>query len=515
MSSQPTRMNTLARLRRLRMATVLAAVLAALALTMPAVAAEEAPESSEPTATPAAPDVADENAADEGATPSVDDEAMSTAEEGEHASSEPGVTAGGSSTAQGPAKVQGPKAAQADADWPAGWPADPELPQGCDGDSVPCVPPLTCDVPCQQLSYGLNPDPYLPQSIADLKQSPEPTCAAPALPAPTQAGSPLGYTVPIRIKLTNGVVLAGYSKRAAFRDQPVPFTIVMSGLTGWVVGRVSLPSLQVHVDPGGVRLCDYDRATNVGPLTKAFQVYGYGAFATLIAYYQAHGVAANTPRWVPLPGTTIAPWPGSLGLRLSGLDNMGVKDAVAQQIEVETSGVASDGSLELATQLVSGMKTDPAPQSNGQPNTAFTCDVNVGGTFGTAAKQTVDVVAPTLANGYTPFVPARQEKVYLPTRTLTGAVEGGTATVGSNWFEVGIPATTSRCGGAVNGQFYGYGFHDPAGDTANLNLVLSGPQPPAGLPIVPGLVDLSLDMTVDRVGLPKPTTALLGSYGFE
>jgi hypothetical protein len=397
-----------------------------------------------------------------------------------------------------------PQVAQADADWPAGWPVDPEAPQ-------------TCDVPCAPLHYGLNPDPYIPQSLADLKQSPEPTCSAPALPAPTQAGSPQGYTVPIRIKLTNGVVLSGYSQRAAFRDQPVPFSIVMSGLTGWVVGRVSLPSLEVRVDPGDVHLCDYDRATGVGPLTKAFQSYGYQTLADAIATYRRTGTVAGggAALWVPFPGTTTVPWPGSLGQRIGGLDNMGVRDAVAQQVEVETSGVAADGSLELGTRLTSRMKTDPAPQ-NGQPNTVFTCNVNVSGTFGTAGKQIVDIVPPTLPNGYQPLMPARQDKVYLPTRNLTGAVEGGTATVGSNRFDVGIPTiAATRCGGVVNTQFYGYGVYN-GNDRANFAAGSSGggDSGPEGYPIVPGLADMSLDMTVDKIGLPR-SADILARYRFE
>lgn len=500
-------------LRRLRTGVVLVATaLAALALAMPAVAAEETPEPSDPTATAttsadeSAPGDAEEGPGDEQATPAPE-EVTASGEVDSQPSSEPSA-ASGDGTAPLPLKTAGLQAAQA-GDWPPGWLPDPALPDG--------------------LHFGFNPDLYIPGSIQDLKQMPETDCAPPALPDPTRPGdgSGKGYTVPIRIRLSDGVILGGYSDRAGFRDQPVPFTIQTGGMSGWVVGLVSLPSLRFEVvDPEhDVRLCDFDRAAGSGPVAKSFEPYPLAFVEDQIEQYVSSGGTLPDPNnfntVVPFKGTSIVPWPGALGLRLMGLDNLGLKDAVAQQVEIGVSGLAADGSLQLATQLKADVRADPKPLPNGQPNTSFQCDIKVSGTFGTAAKERVVATPPTLPDPgqtsgfFTPAVPARQDKVYLPTKPLTGAIEGGRATIGSNWFDVAIPdpGGPTRCGTTVNAIFYGFGFSGGV-DIANWGSATYIP-PVGGVPIVPGLVDLSLDVTVDHVGLPKYDDLSATNYGFD
>lgn len=391
------------------------------------------------------------------------------------------------------------------------------------------LPPLPPEA--GQVEYGLNPDPYLPRSIGELKQSPEPSCAAPALPAPTDAGSPEGYTVPLRLKLSNGVLLAGYSSRAKGWGDQVPFSIIGSRITGWVVARVSLPSMKVTVAPADVTLCPYVRATDSGPTIKALQSYALGEIESQISRITQGDVPPPAVRWVPFPDTTTAPFPGTLGQRIAGLDKMGMTNMIARELSVRVSGVAPDGSLEMATDLDSTMDADPGPLPNGNPNPRFLCrNMGVTGTFGTAAKDLAATAAepPAIAaqpgspaDFYRPRVPKRQDKVYLPTRNLTGAIEGGTATIGSNSFTIRVPKSAASCGGVVNTQFYGYGFHDGGSPGAELqdlaNFFPTGFSifpPPEGYPIVPGLSDLSLDVTVDAVGLPKRADLPAG-YGFE
>lgn len=371
------------------------------------------------------------------------------------------------------------------------------------------------ELPDWGFPYMLSRKPFFTAKVDDLKNSPEPSCPAPPLPTATEPGSGAGYTMPLRLKLSNGVMLAGYSDAAHRLGQETPFSIQMAGLTGWITARVSLPSLRVEIEPTDVQLCGTDS------FTKAFQ-----------AFSRTQLDPTNwSPSYVQIQpdGTEFIPIPGSMALTLGSLNDMRLRDFVAQQVKARITGVEADGSLSLTTELKSTQTISNAHRTPGDATDDTVCPgVEIDGTFGTDPKQIVTAEPPpegtfTMTDtfsgaqrNYTPAMPARQSKAYLPGRTLSGAVEGGSVTVGSNWFDVMAPQ--GECRSEVHQQFYGYGDDGTANfktyieDWDNFEWWWLDPAPDAPYPR--GLTDLSLDVTVDKVGLPKyadvPT-----DYGFE
>lgn len=369
------------------------------------------------------------------------------------------------------------------------------------------------ELPDWGFPYMLNRDPYIPTSVAGLKENSGPTCPAPPLPAATDAGSADGYTMPLRLKLSKGVLLVGYTEKAHSWGQEMPFTIQMGGLTGWITARVSLPSLQVEVKPADVQLCDTSNlARSLTPFSRRL----------LTPENWLSTYVMNQP-----DGTEFIPYPGSLALPFIGLRGMRMEEFVAQQVQASVTAVAADGSLKLGTSLTS---TQTATNAYDRPPDEQTIcpDVKLHGRFSTEPKQIITPEAPEgltqtelwsgLTRDYVPEVPERQTQVYLPTRPLSGAVEGGSATIGSNWFDLEVPATGGgRCGGDLNALFYGA---DENGDW-NANPTYTDPDTfewwlldNPFLTISPGLADLSLDVTVDKIGLPKYVD-LPSGYGFE
>lgn len=382
-------------------------------------------------------------------------------------------------------------------------------------------PPPDDELPDWGLPYMLPRFAPYDVSVEALKTGADPTCPAPPLPAATEAGSAEGYTVPLRLKLTDGIILAAYSDKSRRWGQKAPFGMRFAGLTGWITARVALPALTIDIAPGDVTLCD-----------AGSKLAAIGAFPRALL---------EPGEWLPQyameqpDGTQFIPYPGSLSTAFEGLMDLRLEQFVADRVKATVTGLSADGSLELSTELAS---TQTASNAHVRPpDNATTCPgITMDGTFGTAPKERVTPQPPPAGSitmtdtfsgaqrSYTPGLPVRQPKVYLPTRPLSGAVEGGRATIGSNWFDVRVPSPgtpgSARCGGELNLFFYGAddqgqpNFRTEVADWDAFEWWFLDPSGPGGQPIVPGLADFSIDVTVDRVGLPRFADVAPGS-GFD
>lgn len=368
------------------------------------------------------------------------------------------------------------------------------------------------------IPFALSRDPQLPGSVADLRSG-DPSCAAPGPLDATDAGSAEGYTLPVRIKVTNGMMLAGYSPAAAHWRQGVPFSLQLRGLTGWVNARVQLPSMKILVDPADAVMCDGARLAVAQPGTAPYPDWDWAAWddpgnGSWSLASQADGTLEAAP-----PGTFI-----SYIYRLFGADDPGqtlvIENAKVKSVEAALADLTPNGALKLRVDLDIDLDV---VRGDHQPGVQF--PLGVSGTFTTEVKAPF---APTTAN--VPWdvgkVQPAKHPSYLPPTTLPGAVEGATSTVGSSEVDIDVSrlndVTDAQAKGIATSLYsflygvdpWGQGivFDEPNGEqysqwSGNVSQGLAPFFPPDR-----GVADVSADMTIERIGLPKGPPS---GYGFD
>ncbi len=521
--------------RRARVVSL--ATVAAMALAVPAMAVDgPADPSAGPTATPAAatPSSTPSSSPDPGtpgASPTLADPAAPSNPASPGAgggSSLPSPTQAGASSGGGAG--QHPAAAQAQDDatctgptWQPGKYHPGEPIPWLQGEGWPCFPNVP--EPGNPYPFGVSNPPWLPDPQGtDLKVgAPDPSsCPAPAMPAPTEDTGSDGYTVPIRLKLSNGRVTGGYTPNAG-RFGQFPFA-TWGTLTGWIVGSVSLPSLQVHVDPSGVVLCGGRfHLANPSQGFEGFETESlWGDRADDGLWYGKDGTWIPDARFEPVPGTFAGEYyPPSSPLQLR------LKTAVAQSIQTSVSGVTADGRLKVVSPMAASIELRWFNQLTGADNANY-CHFLMTGDMTTDPKKPLvpesqtdfaagNPAAP--AGGWTVGVPpAIPDHDLLPNDALSGAVEGGTARLGSNSATVEFVDGRPLCLTALPNALFGYdkdGLWQASSSAANGYPGYPAPQVLGVMPrIIPGLMDFGVDLTVDKVGLPK-FADLPAGYGFE
>lgn len=340
----------------------------------------------------------------------------------------------------------------------------------------------------------------LPETLAGLAKIAD-SCPAPALPEPQDANGESGYRMPVRIKLGNAAMLAGFTEEAAHHGQGVPFTSV-SGLRGWVVAWVSLPAMTLSVDPDDVTMC-----TGWSALGSAW----YGNPEDENQMEQNASDAKREKLLSPL-GDTYTPIPGTIqGYLLEPGDpgdvEMQIKGLVASKVKAAVTGVNPDGSLEVEQTL--DLDGDLAAVNIISNRETFACQVGLSPTATTSPKTLRAPDDSLKFGGKRVGVPPAPDKDYLPNKALTGAVEGGTATVGANRFGIDLSGGAPVCRVGLVQALYGF---NPEGLTTAFELGASPFGSTKPFPIAEGLADLSVDLTVDKIGLPK---GLPEGYGFR
>lgn len=361
--------------------------------------------------------------------------------------------------------------------------------------------------------YGVSDDPLIPRSAEDVKTG-DPTCQAPALPPGHNTGDG-GYQVPIRIKLSDGFVQAGFSPNA-YKYGQYPFAEQMS-LTGWVVGTASLPSMQINVEPDGVIMCDDGLAGLATPQTNWDEFEPGGtSFGDAAAWVKrARSAWQNGIKYQGIPGSFFA-----MGYHPKGIVQIQVKEFVASMVSATAVNVTDDGRLRLRTSLATNLSIDFVNTLAG--TTIAHCLFKVDATLDSRAKQMVRpeklLFDGKWVLGAPPPIPAG---ALAPTRPLSGAIEGGTATLGTNSFHIenrDLPQTPvcyvslpiALFGFDENGRNQAENREDVNGYTASPNFQTLRKWPP----ISRGVADLSVDMTIDKVGMPRFEDIPSG-YGFE
>ena len=368
------------------------------------------------------------------------------------------------------------------------------------------------------IPFALSRDPQLPGSIADLRSG-DPSCAAPAPLAATDSGAAEGYTLPVRIKVTNGMMLAGYSPAAAHWKQGVPFSLQLRGLTGWVNARVQLPSMKILVDPADAVMCDGARLAVAQPGTAPYPDWDWAAWddpgnGSWSLSQKPDGSMEAAP-----PGTFI-----SYIYRRFGSDNPGqtlvIENTRVKSVKAALSGLTVSGALELRVDL--DLDLDVV-RGDHEPGVQF--PLGVSGTFTTQVKAPFAPPTTNVPWDVGQVKPAKHPS-YLPTTTLSGAVEGATSTVGSSDVDIDVSrlddVTDAQAKGIATSLYsflygvdpWGQGivFDEPWGDqysqwSGNASQGLASFFPPDR-----GVADVSADMTIERIGLPKGPPS---GYGFD
>lgn len=372
------------------------------------------------------------------------------------------------------------------------------------------------ELPDFGIPFEVSRDPEIPDSLADLRSG-DPSCPAPPLLPATDAGSAEGYTLPVRIKISNGIMLAGYSPGAAHWKQAVPFSLGLEGLSGWVNARVQIPSMKLLTDTDDVTFCDGARLGVSNPGNAPFPEWDWAPWSESWVW-----TVLNQP-----DGSEYASPPGTfnsyLYSRLSTADpgrRLDVENLTVNSLDGSLAGIAPNGELQLSVDLDLDLDVVRADHA---PGVEF--PLGVRGTFTTTAKAPF---APSTATvpwdiGRTP--PARHAS-YLPPKTLAGATEGSSSTLGSTDAEIDVSrldklTNTDAKGIATNlyGLLYGI---DPWGlgvvydepDAPQYNQWVSSVMDGSGRFFPPGrnVADVSVDMTIDTIGLPKGPPS---GFGFD
>lgn len=307
-------------------------------------------------------------------------------------------------------------------------------------------------------------------------------------------GSGTGYQVPFLIKISNGRMYVGYSSGANQLHQ-LPFQIAVIGITGWVRGWVSLPSMAITVPDNGLTLCD-----KAGLFNQAFRIAGSTSDAN-----------GNYPMFPPVPApdsctlSHVAPGPcGSAGLLIAApLESAGpgvtrINGHLAFEgfinmdpvgtVSVAVAGVEPDGSLDIDTTVT--VHAVGGVTQVGNPTPSWECQDTPTITMGTGPQPLLSSYAPipnpypaayaaayaawiaagksgappsppvyaspagqgwNVAQMQPPFSPPRRN--WLPTASLNSATTGGTGTAGSTQFQlpqfVGGPGLVCNSSGQI------------------------------------------------------------------
>jgi hypothetical protein len=230
-----------------------------------------------------------------------------------------------------------------------------------------------------------------------------PTCAAPAIPAPTYPPGK-SYGVPFLAAITNGELLAGYDEWTAnnntYSTKKHTYHLVPPGwvwqskiynITGWVTGLLTLPTLSANVPPQDVVFCDDGGAnclTATPPVGECIAIQSQ--FGPDPGVPKPPSPTINTPSG----GKPCSQTPGCLPfiITLAPHDNTtltvtGVAPNGSLELSVKTSAVTTASllaftctndatTIQLSTQVPSSLPATAPPPPNpdnadGDPNTDY------------------------------------------------------------------------------------------------------------------------------------------------
>ncbi|WP_436698462.1 hypothetical protein [Nocardioides sp. BYT-33-1] len=339
-------------------------------------------------------------------------------------------------------------------------------------------------------------------------------CARPEpLPAGNAGdGGGHGYRVPFLMSITDGRALAGYSAAAKAHGQ-FPFGTGAVGITGWVRGWMTLPSLEVVVPDDGVTLCG-----------------GTGAYWSRIADLE-------TPEAGTFVGLAACPAPCWLQALFDVAQDGPVRAAV--------TGVAADGSLEFEAAMAIAIRIRTRYGSGGDQAT-MDCTTRAELSLATAPAPLIQQFRPipspfTDRSQWTPpanydlyFKPEYPiavdppERYYMPPRALDGAIVGGSATLADA--RVLIPAARNSPAGSPLPRGLCASADPAAGGVSLVSTLLDvkdarghnaipaqayiseGAPQYVGWDVQPGAVQTSIDLTIADIGMP---TGLPSGFGFS
>lgn len=373
------------------------------------------------------------------------------------------------------------------------------------------------ELPDLGLPWELSRDPALPTS-ADYLKSGEPTCSAPSPLPGTDSSSAEGFTLPIQIKITNGIMLAGYSPAAAHWNQPVPFSLRLHGLTGWVNARFQIPSMKLLVETSDVTMCDGANLAVAGPASAPYP--GWSDWAPWTDINSGWGTETDAD------GKEVAVPPGTFNSLLysdaSGAApgrKLVIENVIAKSVDASVTGIAPSGELQLSVDLdldLDVVRGDHAP--------SVQLPLGMKGTFSTAVKAPLAPAVTQVPWDVGSPLPQKHDS-YLPTKNLPGAEEGAMTTIGSTDASIDVSrlnmiSNDTARGIAASLYIFLYGI-DPWGN----GIVYDEPDGTAyyswsgGIAqktekfFTPdrGIADVSADMTISKLGLPKGVPS---GYGF-
>jgi hypothetical protein len=318
-----------------------------------------------------------------------------------------------------------------------------------------------------------------------------PTCAPPALPAPTYP--PGGtYGVPFLAAITGGQILAGYDEWTANHHlytwkgrtyKLYPWQAKVYDISGWVTGLLRLPSLSATITPQDLVFCDQGGQSCVSASPPVGQCIHF-----LLRGAPVNGPPSQPVTNIPAPGTQcFQQTPGCIPYVIT------LNPAGDSQLTV--TGVEPDGALMLSVTTSASTTLNIT-----LPTTSETC--SSGQTSITLSSQ-----RPSSLPAGSPITPTPGNPDFRSIRAhplpLTGPLGTATTTLASNDFYVPAfsPAACPLLAEVFDSPLAGWNTLPPKDPATETNNYFDKSPLPADAG-VPGWDQFSATTTISDLGLP-------------